>query len=201
MSIILSLCDYSGIWPAPYKEAGYEVIQVDLKHGWDARLWPSPVSPEPRVSSELNDIRDYQGRIHGILAAPVCTVFSNAGSRIPRSDEALKSALALVDACVRLAWVLKPEWWALENPIGKVPKWLGAPVMRFHPCHYGDPYKKLTQLWGDFNTDLPLTHVEPEIVCKQGSWVQQLGGSSERTKELRSMTPPGFARAFFEANP
>lgn len=28
----------------------------------------------------------------------------------------------------------------------------------------------------------------------------KLGGKSERTKELRSMTPLGFAKAFFEAN-
>jgi hypothetical protein len=27
-----------------------------------------------------------------------------------------------------------------------------------------------------------------------------LGGKSERTKELRSITPMGFAKAFYEAN-
>jgi hypothetical protein len=34
----------------------------------------------------------------------------------------------------------------------------------------------------------------------QGSWIQRLGGSSERTKELRSVTPLGFAYAFAKAN-
>jgi hypothetical protein len=29
----------------------------------------------------------------------------------------------------------------------------------------------------------------------------KLGGNSEKTKELRSLTPAGFAQAFFEANP
>lgn len=43
--------------------------------------------------------------------------------------------------------------------------------------------------------------LEPIRVCSQGSWVQRLGGKSERTKELRSMTPDGFARAFALANP
>ena len=42
--------------------------------------------------------------------------------------------------------------------------------------------------------------VEPIRSCPQGSWVQQLGGKSEKTKMLRSTTPPGFAKAFFEAN-
>jgi len=30
--IILSLFDYSGNWPSFYKEAGYEVYQIDIKH-------------------------------------------------------------------------------------------------------------------------------------------------------------------------
>lgn len=33
MRKILSLCDYSGSWSQPYRDAGYEVIQVDLQWG------------------------------------------------------------------------------------------------------------------------------------------------------------------------
>lgn len=32
-AIVISLCDFTGEWPRPYREAGYNVIQVDLKHG------------------------------------------------------------------------------------------------------------------------------------------------------------------------
>ena len=39
MKRILSLYDYSGNWSLPYREAGYEVVQVDLKRGGqDVRL-------------------------------------------------------------------------------------------------------------------------------------------------------------------
>lgn len=68
--------------------------------------------------------------------------------------------------------------------------------MWFNPCDYGDPYTKKTGLWGQFNTNLAKNPVEPT-----DNWIMRLGGSSERTKALRSATPPGFARAFFEANP
>jgi competence protein ComEC len=34
-----------------------------------------------------------------------------------------------------------------------------------------------------------------------GNWIMKLGGKSERTKELRSMTPLGFAYAFCASNP
>lgn len=35
MKTILSLFDYSGNWPKPYLDAGYNVVQVDIKHGQD----------------------------------------------------------------------------------------------------------------------------------------------------------------------
>ena len=62
------------------------------------------------------------------------------------------------------------------------------------------PTRKKTGLWGKFNRDLPRNDVEPLRVCSQGSWVQRLGGKSDKTKELRSMTPLGFAYAFYAAN-
>jgi hypothetical protein len=94
---------------------------------------------------------------------------------------------------------------ALENPVGKLPKWCGDPIMRFNPCDYagygGNPdseaYTKRTCLYGHFNTDLPTAYREPIL----GSMLwRNYGGKSERTKEMRSMTPQGFSRAFFKAN-
>ena len=93
--------------------------------------------------------------------------------------------------------ICKPTWWALENPIGKLSRFLGPPQMYFNPCDYGDPYTKQTALWGDFNTSLPLNEVEPTEGSKMHT---QYGGKGMRTKNARSATPAGFARAFFEAN-
>lgn len=203
--VILDLCGGTGGWSKPYRDAGYTVYIVDPSEHmmYDARLWPSTTAPpgtEGRLPKHFLDL-DAWGEIHGVLAAPVCTVFANSGARWPRTDADILQGLSLVDACIRIAWAVKPKWWALENPVGKLTKWLGPPRMSFNPCDYGDAYTKKTLLWGDFNTDLPRTPVEPERVCSQGSWVQKLGGKSDKTKRLRSATPPGFAQAFFEANP
>lgn len=183
--IILSLCDYSGTWSQPYKENGYDVRQVDLKTGADIRSLPFP------------------GRVHGILAAPPCTAFAGSGAQYwgdKDRDGRTFEGLALVDACLRFVAVCDPEWWCLENPVGRLKKWLGPPNLIFQPFEFGDAYTKRTCLWGRFNTDLVRAPVEPVKVCPQGSWLQRLGGKSERTKELRSVTPPGFAKAFYEAN-
>lgn len=178
--VILDLCGGTGAWSQPYVDAGYDV--------W-VRTLPADVR-----------LMEFPGEVHGILAAPPCTVFANSGAWVKRTDEEMRQGLSVVDACLRLVLATRPRWWALENPVGKLRRYLGPPALIFQPHHYGDPYTKRTLLWGDFN-ELRKTPVEPVRVCEQGSWVQKLGGRSEKTKALRSMTPPGFARAFYEANP
>lgn len=187
--VILSLCDYTGNWSRPYAEAGYDVRCVDLEHGQDVRLI------------------EYPGPVHGILAAPPCTCFANSGARWKRSREQMVEALSVVDACLRLVALCRPAWWCLENPVGKLRRYLGPPVLYFDPCDFGDPWTKKTCLWGRETPPVSdglftsTRTVEPVRVCSQGSWVQKLGGKSARTKQLRSATPPLFAKAFFEVNP
>jgi hypothetical protein len=175
---ILDLCGGTGSWSEPYAEAGYNVIVVDLPR--DVRLERAP-----------------EYAVHGVLAAPPCTDFAGSGARwwAGKGEGALTDGLSVVDACIRIITVVKPQWWALENPVGRLVHYLGQPRLIFNPCDYGDPYTKKTCLWGDFNLPL-LSPVEPT----EGSKMHRLPPSPDRWK-LRSMTPPAFARAFFEANP
>ena len=185
---ILSLCDYTGIWSGPYADAGYEVVQVDIKHGQDLRLMKHP------------------GKVHGIIAQPPCTHFAVSGARWwkGKGDAALIEGLAIVDACLRLVATCEPEWWVLENPVGRLPDYIGPWAHTFQPNEYAgwlgddwreDAYTKRTCLYGNFNM--------PEKRPRQavdGSKMHRLPPSPERAA-LRSQTPRGFARAFFEANP
>lgn len=198
---ILDLCAGGGAWSEPYAQAGYRVIRVELKDGGDVRLWPSAPAEHPRYPREFDDVEEWIDQIWGMLCAPVCTKFSGSGACRARTDDEMREALALVDACIRIKHVVKPKgWWVLENPVGKLRKWIGPPVYSFDPCDFGDPYTKKTCLWGEFR-EPTRNPVEPIKVCSQGSWLMKLGGKSERTKTLRSVTPAGFAQAFFEANP
>lgn len=187
--IILSLCDYSGSWSKPYRDAGYTVRQIDVAlNEADVRLlrWP--------------------GKVHGILAAPPCTMFAVAGNRWKRSPDEIREALSVVDACLRLVVTCDPVFWALENPTGKLRQYLGEPAFRFDPCDYGDAYTKRTCLWGTFQKPRHLNRVAP-IEVRPGEnridvWNKQQGRWSRKDRQrLRSLTPAGFARAFFAANP
>jgi len=192
--IILDICGGTGSWSKPYADAGYDVRVITIPE-YDVRLYPSKSSNVERLPNEFEDIMKI-GKVHGILAAPPCTYFAGSGAMWKRTDKQMIEGLSIVDACIRIIYVLKPKWWALENPVGKLKKWLGPPVMSFHPCDYGDAYKKRTLLWGNFNTDLIKNPVKPIIP----SPLHLLPPSKDRAM-LRSITPAGFSNAFFKANP
>jgi len=191
---ILSLCDYTGVWSDPYKNSGYNVIQVDIAHEQDVRLMMLPECP-----------------VHGILAAPPCTCFACSGNRWKRSDAEMIDALSIVDACLRFVVMCRPNFWALENPVGKLRRYLGKPKFYFNPCDYGDfgeAYTKKTCLWGEFTPPQPRKQLTP-IRKISGNHSQDLYlrsqgkklGCNKNRARLRSVTPRGFAQAFFEANP
>jgi hypothetical protein len=178
--VILDLCAGSGAWSQPYKDGGYYVIPVDLPK--DVRLIPYADLP-----------------IHGILAAPPCTYFSRMRMCRGRpTNEQFTDALSIVDACLRAVAIYRPAWWALENPQGYLSEWLGPPSLKFDPWEYGDPWTKRTWVWGHFAKPLPVMadrNVQPWIHRKKGR------RGVARTDMQNAVTPPGFARAFFEANP
>ena len=179
--IILDLCGGTGSWAKPYLEAGYDVKVITLPD-YDVRLY-NPTK-----------------KIYGILAAPPCTVFSLAGNWVRRSDEEMLEAMSVVDACLRIIYKSKPKFWVMENPSGKLKNWIGEPKMRFDPWMYGDGTFKKTALWGEFNFPIQTVFEKPERLQYSKTPIGRLGGKSAKTKELRSITPQGFARAFFLAN-
>lgn len=205
MSRVLSLFDRSGEWPRPYAEAGGQVLTIDILPPLPGTMYAGRehLQADVRALASLGRALPVGGVV---LLAPPCTEFAVSGARwfaAKDADGRTAAAVELVRCALAIVAQLRPRAWALENPTGRlvrlVPE-LGRPRLSFNPCDYGDPYTKRTHLWGDFCPDLPRSPVEPVRVCSQGSWVQKLGGKSERTKTLRSTTPAGFARAFWEAN-
>jgi hypothetical protein len=193
--IILDLCGGTGAWSDPYKKAGYDVRVITLPH---------------------YNILEYEPpkNVYGILAAPPCTMFSLARTtaKTPRD---LRGSMEIVKACLNIIWEARLEgtlkFWALENPVGLLRQFLGKPVMTFHPWEFGDPWTKRTDLWGYFNeprkSPVKLTQKQlwdsknntrslPEL---PEGYILPEGYTS--LKARRGITPPGFANAFFKANP
>ena len=186
--MILDLCGGTGAWSKPYRDAGYDVRVVDLEHGEDVRLM------------------EY-GEAEGILAAPPCTEFSFAKHFHGKGNYShnFLGGLSIVDACLRIIAVVRPRWWALENPVGYLKRWLGEPDYIFEPWWFGDEYQKRTCLWGEFGTpirtvDEPPPGMKKFSLLKSKEIFPEYYGKLTR-QQRRAITPPGFAQAFFEANP
>ena len=175
--IILDLCGGTGSWSKPYKDNGYDVRNITLPE-YDVRLYEPPEN------------------VYGILAAPPCTNLASSGARWfeQKGKQALLDSLSIVDACLRIILINKPKFWALENPVGRLVHYLGKPKIYFNPCDYGDSWTKKTCLWGQFNIPVK-TPVKP-VKKSPIHWMPP----SEKRSLLRSITPQGFARAFYEAN-
>jgi hypothetical protein len=178
--IILDLCGGSGAWSRPYKDAGYDVRNITLPD-YDVMTYRPPEN------------------VYGILSAPPCDMFSFARTtaKTPRD---LQKGLKIVNACLKIIQKCQKEkgykttlkFWVLENPNGFLKYFLGKPVYQFHPYDFNDDYSKLTHLWGWFNPPEKLILLSPhkkKSICRIA-----------RDKNIRAITPPNFAKAFFIAN-
>ncbi len=187
---ILSLFDESGVWSTPFVLAGYNVIQIDIQNGVDINDFCAEYLFDNGIDEAW-----------GVLAAIPCTDFAASGARWWKDKDAdgrTAASIELGNQALRTVEFFKPEFWAAENPSGRIEKMLGLPKphLIFDPCHYGDPYTKKTMIYGKFNADLPLAPVAPV----EGSLIHKLRGDVPEQKKLRSLTPEGFSFAFFMAN-
>lgn len=187
--IILDLCGGTGSWSRPYKEAGYDVRLITL--------------PE-------HDVLKYEppDDVYGILAAPPCTDFSVSGAQhwtAKDQDGRTIQSMAVAMRCLAIISKSQPVFWALENPVGRLRRWLGNPSLIFNPCDYGDPYTKKTLLWGRFqrleqSPVIPSPAYGNKIHYPRDDNGKPVPWNSAKCKEIRSITPPGFAQAFYRAN-
>jgi hypothetical protein len=210
--ILLSFFDYTGNWSKPYTEdENWDVYTFDIKNGQDIMDF----DPARFMSDYLHSKYKYHLPEIGLLFAVPCTDYALSGARWfkekdldGRTEESqklvakMKSIIDFFDN----GRILK--FYAIENPMSRIHKlnpWMGSPKLKFNPCDYAeyDPnpeysrYNKKTWLWGNFKMLKPKP-LEP--LQKESPMFTKYGGKSERTKELRSITPSGFAYAFYAAN-
>jgi hypothetical protein len=226
--VILDLCGGTGSWGLPYAAAGYDVKVITLP---DYDILLTEMSERAiQFYGKKRCVVKYED-VYGILAAPPCTMFSDArtNAKAPRDlhggYEIVQKCLDIIHACQYRTGHDQQKYsplkfWALENPwYGRLKWFLGHPPFIFNPWEFGDAYKKKTAIWGYF--DFPVkTHKDitevltPEQIEKHKTNSQVLpkfdymkskdihpehfGKWDRQTR--RSITPGGFAQAFFKAN-
>lgn len=204
--LILDLCGGYGGWSKPYAEDPhdrYHVVVVDPLAETDGR---------PNTTTIRGTVQDFYrqhvksgllrpGDVWGILAHPPCRVWAGSGARWWSGDKhkaLVPQMQEIVWTCMHIIEETAPVWWALENPVGRIGRMtgLGRHSWTFQPYHYGEDYSKRTCIWGTAQMPEKTT---PDNVPANKNRLSNLPPSKDRWR-LRSMTPPGFALAFKEAN-
>ena len=138
----LFLCSGTGSVGKPFREAGWEVVDVD----WDGRFGAEIVA----------DILtwDYSalppGHFDVVWASPSCVMYSVARTRA-RTPRDLEGADALVARCLEIIQYFGARLWFLENPDSGLLKTRGVvaglPYARVDYCMYGALWRKRTRIW------------------------------------------------------
>jgi len=217
--IILDLCGGTGSWSKPYKDSDDYDVRVLTLPDFDVENWF-----EDRDFVELLE----SNTVYGILAAPPCTMFSiarNDKTAIEKRDlrkgmKTVQACLDIIHECLYNPYYVNEnslKFWALENPqSGYLKRFLGNPPFIFDPSEYGDEHTKKTAIWGMFNEPKKTTKA---ITLKgdENNYVKSVEKYFDKYKHLipsnyrqktglsmrtvvRSITPQGFAQAFFKAN-
>lgn len=201
MKTILHLCADIGSDSYPYQlDPNYDVIKIGQGIGVEN------YSPDRLI--------------HGVMANPVCTMFSTASGFHKKNDP----DLSMLNNCKRIIFESQPNWWFIENPFnGTMKDYLGKPNFVYQPWQFGSPWTKKTALWGNFNKPIPLYSTWEDVPKNNGLYVRpgrpkpSLAFLHKSTIELipefepfkkyidsdnalRSLCSQGFANAFKFAN-
>ena len=208
--IIISLCDYTGIFTKPWRDNGYTAIHIDPQR-----------ENNGTILEMMSVIRDaiQSGRVAFVAGFPPCTDVAVSGAAHfeskRRKDKHFQAKAALVAEQCRMIGELSGAPWFFENPVSVFSSIFGKPDFAFNPGDYGgylpdndihpewpeyikprDAYPKKTCLWTGGGFQMP----DKKPVSVQPGFSDQhkkLGGKSERTKNIRSATPRGFAMACY----
>lgn len=227
--IIISLFDYSGAWSKPYKDNGFEVKQIDIKNGIDILTWDyeKEFSGISNISNSPNNDISKAASVCGIIAAIPCTDFALTGAasfaKKDKDGTTAKSILLAEKTLEIIRYFGDHHWgyygglydkedteffWCIENPMTRIHKLvpeIGSLKFRFSPnefAQYSDnpesnQYSKQTWLFGTFKN--PIKKTLPSLITGL-KWKDSKRGDKEKKSELRSITPDGFAKAFYKAN-
>ena len=157
------------------------------------------------------------------MAFPVCTDMAVSGAAHFKSKAEANpffqaDAVGHVTAVARMFNGMAMPYF-IENPVSVLATQWRKPDYNFHPYQYGeylddheavhprwpdyiadrDAYTKKTCLWtgGGFVMPVKIPTCKPTGYSTQHL---KLGGKSQRTKDIRSATPRGFAKAIYETN-
>ena len=208
----------------PWVDAGCTAYLFDKQHAMGETQSGKIVKIGGLLEDSLELIGQIirSGRVAFVAAFPECTNLAVSGacrfeSKAKENIHFQCQAMNLVYICRDIAQSSGAPW-IVENPVSVVSSFWRKPDHYFHPYEYGgyllkndvhpnypnyicpqDAYMKKTSLWTGNGFIMPKKKAVP-VAAPFTAQHQKLGGTSLKTKNIRSATPRGFALAVFKAN-
>lgn len=164
--ICLDLCAGLGGLSQSFEDADdWRVVTVDINPEFD-----------PDICADVLDLRpDDLPEADVVVGGPPCTTLSVAGNQTdhyvdgdPNSDQA-REHVVLAYHVVGLCRALAPDWWFIENPRGRMRRYLGQPTGEITLCQYGYEWQKPTDLWGEHPPTFDYRRCSPGASCHVSS--------------------------------
>jgi len=227
MKKAIFLYDKTGIMAKPWIDAGYECWLFDGQHdsgisrdGNLIKVGMWFLSSE--IASHAKEIKVMVGNADFVFGFPECTDLAVSGaahfaSKRLKNPEFQNEATELA----KLVEIVADEFkcpWGVENPVSVLSTLWRKPNFSFHPWEFGgylpeddehplyadyikprDAYPKKTCIWHG-NGFIEPVKIPVDVEPGYSEQHKKLGGKSLKTKNIRSATPRGFARAVFESN-
>lgn len=228
MKKAIFLYDKTGYMAKPWLDAGYECWLFDGQHeegiNKDGNLvkvgmWFDAYNTRKQATQIVELVGE---GVEFLFGFPECTDLAVSGSRHFKSkgneNKAFQAEAVELARLVMYVGELIGCKWALENPVSVMSSIWRKPDFSFNPYEYGgylpdddihpdypdyikprDAYPKKTCIWSGNGFFEP---VKKSVYCEPGysSQHSKLGGKSLKTKNIRSATPRGFAKAVFLSN-
>lgn len=222
------LYDFTGLMAQPWLDDGYECWLFDGQHAPGVTregnlvkvgMWFYPEGLEYQAATIKALVGD---GVEVVFGFPECTHLAVSGAahfakKISANPSIQKDATELA----KLVEIVGDKFgckWAAENPVSVLSTLWRKPDFSFHPWEFGgylpeddvhpiypeyikprDAYPKKTCIWcgnGFVEPTKKPVHVESGYSDQH----KKLGGKSLKTKNIRSATPRGFAKASKDAN-
>lgn len=198
--LVLIGCECSGTIRNAFRNIGVEAYSCDLKKSEDN-------SPYHIVGDVFDVVRIINPNL--FIVHPPCTFLSAQGA-VWLDDYRFPTRRADMQKAGEFAYNLfnlPIPHICLENPVGMINQFIGAPTQIIHPYMFGDNYMKKTCLW---LKNLPMLvdgkHVDRgEMITyrakdgkvkQRSKWFSDAKSNDlEMTRTIRSRTFPGIANA------
>lgn len=188
-------CGLGGFSQAFEKSDRWQVTTVDI----EARFEPDRVA-------DVFELRpsDFDRDFDVVLAGVPCTAFTPARNITTGGDDAWdgdtpvtdksRDLVALVHHTIGLIHGIAPEYWFIENPVGRLRTLIGRPEATVTQCQYGRDHQKPTDLWGDHP---PMTYrrCSPGDDCHETTGSYTPGESQPRLGVLAESDDPAIRSA------